>query len=75
VVFISAPTVAEPCGSAGATAFIAAFSMSATIAGVAKTSRSPDPIVTAVFSSPTTVSLTYFIPKDKFINIRIKLTK
>jgi hypothetical protein len=36
--------------------------MSATIAGVAKTSRSPDPIVTAQFNSATTVSLVKVIP-------------
>ena len=62
VVCIYAPTVVEPCGKAGATAFIAAFSINATIAGVAKTSRSPDPIVTAQFDSATTVSLVKVIP-------------
>lgn len=44
VTFISAPTVVELPGSASATAFIAplvAFSINATIAGVAKTSDRP----------------------------------
>ena len=36
---------------------VLAVSISATIAGVAKTSRSPEPIVTAQFDSATTVSL------------------
>lgn len=53
VTFISAPTVVAPSGSASATAVIAALSMSATIAGVAKTSRSPDPIVAAVLPTVT----------------------
>ena len=40
-------TVVDPAGSSLATAYMAAFSISATIDGVAKTSRSPDPIVFA----------------------------
>jgi len=43
VTFISAPTVVEPAGNAAAAAVMAAFSISATIEGVANTGRSPDP--------------------------------
>ena len=42
------PTVVQPSGKWPATAYIAAFSMSAIIAGVASTGMSLEPIVTAV---------------------------
>lgn len=53
--FISEPTVVEPSGRAADTAVMAACSISATMAGVANTGRSPEPIVRAVFSSTTVV--------------------
>ena len=62
VVLISAPTVVEPSGRAAATAFIAAFSMSATIEGVAKTSKSPEPAATALFMSVTITFAVYVNP-------------
>ena len=55
--FIIVPTVVEPSGSAPATAFIAAFSISAIIAGVAKTAISPEPRAWAVLPSATTTLL------------------
>ena len=54
---ISAPTVAASSGSAFDTARMAACSISATIAGVANTGKSPDPIEAAVFSAFTIVVL------------------
>ena len=45
---IDDPTVVEPSGSSFATAFIAAFSMRAIIAGVASTGMSPEPTASAV---------------------------
>ena len=42
------PTVVVSIGRWGETAFMAAFSMSATSDGVANTARSPDPIAMAV---------------------------
>jgi len=57
VTFISSPTVVEPAGNAAAAAVMAAFSISATIEGVANTGRSPDPIAAAVFSFVTVVRL------------------
>jgi hypothetical protein len=45
-----------------ATAIIAAFSMSATIAGVASTAISPEPINSAVLPSLTTITLWCFNP-------------
>jgi hypothetical protein len=56
-VFISAPTVVEPSGRYGATLFIAAFSISATIDGVAKTSSPPDPTADAQFTFVIITSL------------------
>jgi hypothetical protein len=56
-VCIAVPTVVEPSGRAAATALIAAFSISATIAGVANTFISPEPSVSAVFVSVTMVVL------------------
>jgi len=55
--FISAPTVVAPSGSSPATAVMAAFSISATIAGVAKTARSPEPIAAAVLPAATVAAL------------------
>ena len=52
--FIIEPTVVWSSVSDLATQFIAAFSISATIAGVASTGRSPDPITAAVNGSVTT---------------------
>ena len=57
-----APTVVEPSGRWGATAFIAAFSMRATMAGVANTSMSPEPMVRAVLAAVTVVVLMCFSP-------------
>lgn len=51
---ICPPTVLTPSGSAWLTAIMAAFSMSAVIAGVARTGMSPDPICSAVLSLVTT---------------------
>ena len=48
VVSIIDPTVVEPSGNSAATASIAAFSIRATIAGVASTSMSPEPSARAV---------------------------
>lgn len=47
------PTVVLPSGNSAATVFIAAFSMRAVIAGVASTSRSPEPMLRAVRISAT----------------------
>lgn len=68
VVFISEPTVVEPSGKAAATARIAAFSISATMAGVANTSMSPEPIAAAVLAAVTVVVLQAESP---FSNISI----
>lgn len=62
VVFISVPTVVEPSGKNGATAFMAAFSISATIDGVANTLRPPDPTADAQLSESTTTLLVYVNP-------------
>lgn len=74
VVFISEPTVVEPSGKAAATARIAAFSISATMAGVANTSISPEPIATAVLAAVTVVVLQAESPFSNisilFFNIR-----
>ena len=64
--FISDPTVVEPSGRASATAVMAAFSIKATIAGVAKTSKSPEPIARAVFVAFTT---TFEVADKPFSNI------
>ena len=69
VTFISAPTVEEPSGRAAATAVIAACSISATLEGVAKSPRSPDPIVAAVFAAVTVVRLCADNPFSNIISI------
>ena len=51
------PTVVQPSGRWSATASMAAFSMSAIIAGVASTAMSPEPIAMAVTSWVTVNSL------------------
>ena len=62
VVSILAPTVVSPSSKDGATASMAAFSISATIAGVANTSKLPDPNVLAVFVSSTFVVTVWVNP-------------
>ena len=61
-VSIKPPTVVEPSGSSEATVCIAAFSIKATRAGVAKTGRSPEPSARAVFCSVTVTVLVCCIP-------------
>ena len=63
---ISEPTVVEPSGSESATARIAAFSIAASIHGVAKTFRSPEPAERAVFCS---VTVTLTVHDNPFSNI------
>lgn len=70
VTFISAPTVVAPSGNAPATANMAAFSISATMAGVAKTGMSPEPMAAAVFCGVTVVRLTAVSP---FSNMMISV--
>lgn len=53
LIWMEAPTVELPSSNWSFTAFMAAFSINATIAGVANTGRSPEPIVSAVFSGVT----------------------
>ena len=67
VVFISDPTVVEPSGKNGATAFIAAFSMSATIDGVANTLRPPEPTADAQLSNVTVTLLVCVNPSLSII--------
>jgi hypothetical protein len=62
LVSICEPTVVCPSSRCGATAFIAAFSIRATIAGVASTSISPEPRAMAVFVESTTVVDVYTSP-------------
>ena len=56
------PTVVLPSGRHSFTAFIAAFSMSAIMAGVASTGMSPEPRVMAVWVSSTVNVLVYDNP-------------
>ena len=56
------PTVPWSSASAPCTAWTAAFSISATIQGVANTGDSPEPAARAVLSGVTTVSARPFIP-------------
>ena len=55
VVVMAEPTVVLPSSRSDATQSIAAFSISATIAGVASTSKSPEPSTEAHLSAVTTI--------------------
>ena len=54
--------------------FMAAFSIKATIAGVAKTGMSPEPIVAATLSCDTTVRLSLFKPFSNIFLLLLTLT-
>ena len=62
------PTVVSPSSNLRATASIAAFSIKATIAGVASTAMSPEPINSAVLPSATRITLWCFSPTSNILS-------
>ena len=67
VAFIMLPTVLSLSASCCAAAFIAAFSMSAIMAGVASTGRSPLPAFSARCCCPTVISDVNVSPVSMFL--------
>jgi hypothetical protein len=61
--------VLKPSGKLGRTAFSDAFSIRATMAGVAKTSTNPEPYFDATLSAATTSDAVYSRPIDKLNSI------